>query len=203
MKEYPLVLDLPASLSREIGRVIVAYAAMEMVLSKIIYALLGVGPKEGRLAIREPRALDRFELIRDLANLSGIADYPGTKLLAEGIKEVMIQRDQLAHGVWVRHPETGKLLLRLTKGQWQPVKGQRGNTKRLVKPEGIIYGPESARSLHSLIMALIPKIDHYGQAIQQAVQTSRRESPEASGEPSQTHSQSLIESPSTPLPSAE
>jgi hypothetical protein len=39
---------------RGIGRIIVADAYLDNLLSQTLYLFTGVGPKEGRLAIREP-----------------------------------------------------------------------------------------------------------------------------------------------------
>jgi hypothetical protein len=52
MREVPVTTDLPAALFREIGRVVVAYANLEHRLSTMIYVLLGVDPKRGRLAVQ-------------------------------------------------------------------------------------------------------------------------------------------------------
>ena len=43
-------LDLPASLFREIGRVITAHSVVELYLNNIVYDVVGVDPKIGRLS---------------------------------------------------------------------------------------------------------------------------------------------------------
>lgn len=165
MSEFPLVVDLPAPVCREIGRVIVTFAAMELVLSKVIYAMLRLDQKAGRLAVKEPRATERFKLIRDLIALRGIPELPEFRELATAIDQVQTQRDQLAHGVWVQRPSDGALILRLTKGSWQPVKGQKGKTSRLVVPQGVLFSPAAARNLWQLIKILTKAIDRIGQAL--------------------------------------
>jgi hypothetical protein len=120
VRELPVVLNLSPLLCREIGRVITRHAYLEWRLSKIIYALLSVGPKEGRLAVREPRATDRLVLIRDLVHLKGLEIRADLDLLAEAIDSVTRQRDQLAHGIWLRDSATQTFFLRLTKVSGSP-----------------------------------------------------------------------------------
>ena len=66
MKLAPVVVDLPANLCREIGRVIISFANLEHRLSVLLYVLMRIPPEIGRLAVREPRATDRFDLAMDL-----------------------------------------------------------------------------------------------------------------------------------------
>ena len=70
MRTAAITTDVPAMMLREIGRVVVAYANLEYLLSEVIYLLLDVDPKRGRLAVREPRATDRLDVIQDLILLS-------------------------------------------------------------------------------------------------------------------------------------
>ncbi len=176
MRELPVVTNLSIALTREIGRVIVGHALLELCLSRIIYKLIDVDPKFGRLAVREPRAIDRLELIFDLAEVQGIRLKINKTLYRDAVKVCVSQRDQLAHGIWVRDPKTRMLFLRITKGSWQPVKGQRGKTKRLIKPEAIQYNAEDARVLRQIIDQTTSMINELGVAIQAALASSQNKS---------------------------
>ena len=177
MRELPVVTNLSIALTREIGRVMVGHAFLEHCLSRIIYKLIDdVDPKIGRLAVREPRAIDRLELIFDLTEVQGIQLKIGKTLYRDAIKMCASQRDQLAHGIWVRDPKTHMLFLRITKGSWQPVKGQRGKTKRLIKPEAIQYDAKDARTLRLIIDETTNMINELGVAIQAALGSSQKKS---------------------------
>ena len=177
MRKLPVVINLPIALTREIGRVMVGHAFLEQCLSRIIYKLVNdVDPEIGRLAIREPRAADRLELIFDLAEVQGIQLKIDKTLYRDAIKVCVSQRDQLAHGIWVRDPKTRMLFLRITKGSWQPIKGQRGKTKRLIKPEGIQYDAEDTRKLRLIFDQTTNMINELGAAIQAALDSSQKKS---------------------------
>jgi hypothetical protein len=158
----PTIHNLPTALNREIGRVVVSYARLEWLLSQILYAALGVSAAEGRIAVGEPRATDRFDRINDILRVNDLIPDPATiAKIREGIEACQTQRDQLAHSVWGKAPEDGRLLLCITKGSWQPVKGQKGKTSRKISPQGVEYNAEDARSLHALIVATIEALEHW------------------------------------------
>src|SRR5262245_47175716 len=63
--------DLPALLNREIGRIVVRWAYFEHHIQKMIWAVaFDADPKGaalGRIAIQEPRAADRLDLLERVA----------------------------------------------------------------------------------------------------------------------------------------
>ena len=152
--------DLPAALTREIGRIMVLYAAIEHTLSRIIYHLLRLSRQEGRLAVREPRASDRFELICDLLELSNVTVIEDLDDLDKAIKRCLTERDRLAHGIWTLHPKSGRPYLRLTRGQWQPFQERRGKVKRLLNPEGTPFTDVHGRELRQHLQMTLTRIDH-------------------------------------------
>jgi hypothetical protein len=173
MRMAPITVDLPAALLREIGRVIVRYANLEHRLNDVIYLLVDVDPKRGRLAVREPRATDRLEIIRDLVELTQMRITVDLKSVAKILEPVQRKRDQLAHGIWLRDPTTKDIYLRLTRGTWQPIKGQRGKTSRSVTPEGIIFGVDECRELAQSISEAAETIEFLGYEIDAELHASR------------------------------
>jgi hypothetical protein len=167
-----IVFDLPPMLAREIGLVVVAYANLEHRLNVIIYGLLDVPSAIGRLAVREPRSTDRFELVVQLLELREIrVDETEISDLRVAISEVASQRDRLAHGIWMRSAK-GALHLRLTRGAWQPVEGQRGKTSRAILPEGSPYTRADALSLRKLLHELLRRVEVFAEQVLKALETS-------------------------------
>jgi hypothetical protein len=176
MRELPTIHVLPASLYREIGRVIVVYARLEWLLSQILYASLGVSQKEGRIAVGEPRATDRFERIVEILEVKAIPFKTELDPIRAAIKAGMDQRNQLAHGVWLRAPESGAYILTVTRGSWQPIKGQKGKTSRKIAPEGVEYGVDDCRSLYALIERTIEHLEAWNAELVEH-QASRKKCP--------------------------
>ncbi len=134
---YPTISRLPRSYSLEIGRVISRFALLEANLRHVIYALLDVNPKLGRLAVRSsPRIEDTISMIEDVMGVRGIKPNIDMKMFREQCKKLQAFRDGIAHGVWLRHPQSKAPILQVTAGtlggalQVQPQqKGQKVNSK--------------------------------------------------------------------------
>lgn len=154
----PIVTELPDQLALEIGRVIPSYAAIEHVLSMLIYGLLAMDRATGRLAIREPRATDRLDILRDLLDVKGIKPATDLPELRSRLELVQTQRDALAHNVWALG-SGNRLLLGMTKGGWQPVSGQKGKTRRAITPQGVEFDADDCRELHSAIKDVLARLD--------------------------------------------
>ena len=134
MKKLPIVIDLPTPIAREIGRIIAAHSTLEQYLTRVIYMILGVGPKDGRLAVREPRTEDRLDLILDLQEVE--LTKTDILLLRDSLTAAKRERDKVAHGVWLKEPDDGRLFIRFTKGKWPMRKDLGKRVKRIIRPEG-------------------------------------------------------------------
>jgi hypothetical protein len=62
------IYQLPPSMSREIGRIIVYWAFFEHFIQESVWQVLSVSPADGRIAVRQPSVKDRLEMLNDLVN---------------------------------------------------------------------------------------------------------------------------------------
>lgn len=160
---------------------VVSYAQLEHLLGSIIHVCLDLTHQEGRLAVRAPRASERFTLLTDLIALYGVKPKADLEALAARITKCQQQRDQLAHGVWLMNDAKTRLLLRLTRGTWQPTKGQRGKTKRVSHPEGSPYSETDAKALDAYIQETNDLVIALSVEIETALLPSRRKHPRPPG----------------------
>lgn len=183
-EEVKVVKDLPASLTREIGRVMVHYAHLEYRMSAISANLLGVSRLEGRMVLREPRLKEWLALLVQLMRVKGLEPEIDIPLLQTAFEQATVQRDQLAHNIWCRNSKyPNRIFLRLIKGSWQPVKGQKGKTSRVIEPEAVEYDADDARSLVMLIDAATEKLNELGFQIYCAAGEPQREPTQLSQPP--------------------
>ena len=93
MPTFPLVDRLPDALLALVGEVVTAWAMQEHELRLIVFLLLSLDPKRGRLAVRSSRAKDTVDLIADLLHLDGI-ESKTTKLkeFGELLEEIELLR---------------------------------------------------------------------------------------------------------------
>jgi len=158
-RDVPVVRELPPNLMGEIGRVIFSHAYVEWRLNLIVYDFLHVTKVLGRLVGRDIRPMDQFDLICDLISLKNVRTGVDLIRLRKSLLSATTQRDLLAHGTWVRHPQTKAYLLHLASGSWKPETNKKGQNKRSARPEVPEYGIEECRSLGQLIEGIIVTID--------------------------------------------
>lgn len=137
--------EVPASINREIGRIIVRWAFVEFCLQKIVWRLVGVDDAVGRLAIRDPRATDRIDMIVDLAALHSIKiDKAQIREFREQVNYGQIHRDILAHGLWGKYPDGSLRVVRST-GQHPKNIKQVPHRSRRVAPSALTVTVEQLR----------------------------------------------------------
>ena len=173
-KIQPLTTNLSAALTREIGRVIVHYAALEHDLSAITYLVLGLSRAQGRLAVRAPRATERLDLIQDLLGLRKIKVSFNFQGVHKSLEKCSARRDAIAHGVWSIHPRTDTPVLQITKAQWTPVPLHKTKIKRFIIPEGRLFDITECRELLDLIKRTAVQVD----ALARDVERRLREAPQ-------------------------
>jgi len=158
-RDVPFVRDLPPHLMGEIGRVIFSHAYVEWRLNSIVYDFLHVTKVLGRLVGRDIRPMDQFDLICDLISLKDVRTGVDLIRLRKSLLSATTQRDLLAHGTWVRHPQTKAFLLHLASSSSKPGTIKKRQTKRSTRREVPEYGIEECRSLSQLIKEIILTID--------------------------------------------
>jgi hypothetical protein len=101
----PAEYEIPAQFCREIGRIIVRWAYLENAVRRLTWDILQVDQKLGRVAIRDPRMDDYFDMILDIAHLKKVPiDQTKISSLITRSNETAKWRDLLCHGMWVPTP---------------------------------------------------------------------------------------------------
>lgn len=116
MQTFPVIKRLPTAYYTHIGRVVSRWAYLEGKLRRIVFALLQVGPKHGRIAVREPRVVEFIEMVEDLLYLEKIQTRVDLKKLKKALQEIESHRNKISHGIWVKHPNSKTPILQDTKG---------------------------------------------------------------------------------------
>lgn len=169
--EAKVIYRLPASLSKEVGAVAVTYSHLEHKLTALIAMILQLQKPEARLVLDDPPIFDRLDTIQDLFALKGLLpDFP-FKEFWEELKELNSQRNNIVHGIWLEHPETGKVWLRLTKGHWKRTAAHQPKVRRIIRPESMEMGAEQCKEVRLKIEAAIGQVDVLGGILDNALQT--------------------------------
>jgi hypothetical protein len=128
--ESPSVEALPAGIAASIGRMIARHSYLEWMLASVLYALLSISIKQGRLAVRIPPPRLYITTVADLLAFQRL--HLGFNLAA--LERKLIAADEarniLGHSVFARDERTGKLFVYLVSGSWDVARaieaGRRG-----------------------------------------------------------------------------
>ena len=142
MPIFPVRRKLPTAYSTEIGRLITRWAWLEWELKCVAYAILQLGPKEGRLSVREPRAHDYLTMIEDLMRVRGLSASASLKPYLKPAKAKLIElgdlRNAVAHGIWIKHEGTHLPTLQLVSGSLlQSIKWPHPLQKAKIEPRAL------------------------------------------------------------------
>lgn len=140
MRELPVVAVIDEDYALIVGRVVTLFAYVEWMLRDIVYRLVNIGPKNGRIIVKDFRANEYPDLIATLAELNNIDIKFDAKTLSKLLDECESNRNMLAHSIWFKE-EDGGLSVQITRGNWP--KNPRGQkTSKRIKPEGRRMTPE-------------------------------------------------------------
>lgn len=161
---YPIAAkaryDLPKDMSAGIGRIITRWSYAETKIQTIIYELLYVEDAVGRIAVREPRVIDRLSMILDLMEAEDARFEPDMlaayKAIRKDAEDLGFVRDLCAHGSWSYSREHKSWCVTNTRGSWEQGQGITG--KKRIKPEGLLFDPTALISVAREIEVFIEKL---------------------------------------------
>jgi hypothetical protein len=145
----PATYHLPASLNREIGRIIIRWAYFEHCVQDLNYKALEIGPEAGRIALREPRISERLEMLRDLVQLrSATWDTKLFDSIMERAKLLSTKRHLLAHGLWHRYraPIADEYHVQLARGSWPKSLADLVTGSKKIIPEGVLMNLDKLKT---------------------------------------------------------
>ena len=119
VREHPLEAEIGDAQFKAIGEIMVLWAHAVWQLENIVCCILGIGRKEARIAAGERelpvgKSIDR---VRDLMlamnrEPPNIADLKGRLMRCE------TSRNLVAHGVWLKDNESGKIGIQDVRQEW-------------------------------------------------------------------------------------
>jgi hypothetical protein len=138
---FKATFDLPATMARDVGRLIVRYAYLEQYLQHVIYMVLGISAGTGRIVVREQgRLTERLDMLLDLIAAKNLTppdeDF---KQLREAIEDAMEIRNLCAHSTWTWSTEHQGWAVLVSRGSWEGIpRAERARRNKRLFPEGQI-----------------------------------------------------------------
>lgn len=140
-------------------------------LTNLASLILQLSKTEARIALRQPRAVDRLDMALDLFAIKAIPITVDVDVLRELIQQCTSERDRVAHGVWLRHPETSELYLRIARGNWPKNMTRGEKISRAVFPQSLPYGKDDCLKSVDKTEKALSMVNYLGEALDHALMT--------------------------------
>ena len=159
---------LPPGYSKFLGDIVARWSLIEHILTGCTYSLLRLSPKEGRIAVREPRAEDRLTMVQQLAEARGMVIAADWKTIKADLQGAQRSRDTLAHSSWHVLEGTDQVFLVQTAGNWSPPK-RKGSVPRRITPEAVPWTLTDFREPMLALGSLLERLDDLQEKIDDAL----------------------------------
>jgi len=118
----PVTKPLPAAVAGTIGQIVAREAYLEWVLGQVMYSLMEISIKQGRVILKYPRPGQYIAAIRDLYDFHGIEPAVSLEDLSRKLDVADRTRNVLTRSVYMRGAgKAGELVL--ARSQWDPGPG--------------------------------------------------------------------------------
>jgi hypothetical protein len=193
-----IVHDLPVDYYACIGEIITVWSYIEWEAHEIMYVLLGINPKVGRIAVAEPRATDQLRRVRQVLSLGDTAyDDEWLGALIKSTETLKETRDAFGHGIWMAHPKNSTLNLRRTKNNHPETK-----LPQKLWPSAEPWEPDSMRRQINDFRECATSIRRFREHLRGALSTSHGKQQPLFVEP-QTLGTATLQEPLDPPPSSQ
>lgn len=118
----PVTKPLPAALAGAIGQIIAREAYVEWVLGQVMYSLMEISIKQGRVILKYPRPGQYIAAIRDLYDFHGIEPAVSLEDLSRKLDAADRTRNVLLRSVYMRGSgRAGEIVI--ARSPWDPGPG--------------------------------------------------------------------------------
>lgn len=119
----PLTQPLPASIAAAVGNILARHAYLDWVLAQVMYSLMEISIKQGRVILKLPRPRQYIAAVRDLFEFHRItADY-NFEQLARRLEVADRVRALLTRSTYMRDTGSRPARIQLARALWDPGPG--------------------------------------------------------------------------------
>ena len=175
----PVAEALPPGIAASIGRMIARHSYLDWMLANVLYALLSISIKQGRVAVRIPPPRLYITTVFDLLAYQRLHLAFNLAALERKLVAADQARNMLGHSVFARDERSGKLFVYLVSGTWDVAQaleaGRRGlMSEKIEVTRAFLAGKRAA--IEDAIKAarqLAEQVDDGLQALNQIRRTRR------------------------------
>lgn len=119
----PLAEGLPGSIAANIGVTLARHAYLDWVLGQIMYSLMEISIKQGRVIMKLPRPSHYIAAVKDLFEFHGLQTTYDFEDLARRLETSERTRNLLVRSVYMRDSSSKEGAVHLARSPWDPGPG--------------------------------------------------------------------------------
>lgn len=146
----PITKPLPAALAAVVGQVVARHAYLEWVLGQVLYNLMEISIKQGRVILKFPRPGQYIAAIRDLFDFHGIEPTMSLEDLARKLDAADRTRNVLTRSIYMRDPDE-RNVVRIARSPWDSGPGSETQPETQVVDDEFLE--RSRKSLEQAVQA--------------------------------------------------
>ena len=147
----PITKGLPANVAAALGGALTRHAYLDWVLGQVMYNLMQISVKQGRIIMKIPRPRVFVTAVKDLFRFHGIEakfDFDG---LAAKLDMADQTRRLLTRSVYMRESGSRALKIHLARGLWDP--GPGGETQPESQPVDAAFLASKREEIEAAVRA--------------------------------------------------
>jgi hypothetical protein len=118
----PLTHPLPATIAASVGATLARHAYLDWVLGQVMYSLMEISIRQGRVILKLPRPRQYVAAVRDLFAFHNLPEYDFERL-ARRLEAAESVRSLLTRSSYMHDGDAGKRRVYLTRSLWDPGPG--------------------------------------------------------------------------------
>jgi hypothetical protein len=119
----PLASGLPAQIAANVGVTLARHAYLDWVLGQVMYSLMEISIKQGRVIMKLPRPSHYIAAVKDLFGFHGLETTFDFDELARKLETSERTRNLLTRSVYMRDSSSKESAVHLTRSPWDPGPG--------------------------------------------------------------------------------
>lgn len=119
----PLAEGLPGSIAANIGVTLARHAYLDWVLGQVMYSLMEISIKQGRVIMKLPRPSHYIAAVKDLFEFHGLQTTYDFEDLARRLETSERTRNLLVRSVYMRDSSSKEGAVHLARSPWDPGPG--------------------------------------------------------------------------------
>ena len=123
----PLTQPLPSDIAAGVGAIVQRHAHLDWLLGQVMYSLMEISIKQGRVIMKLPRPRVYIAAVEELFDFHGLATRFDFDELAKCLERAESARRELTRSVYMRDTDSRALRIQLVRSPWDP--GPGGDTQ--------------------------------------------------------------------------